>query len=71
MKGHGAIVESLIQAAADVDKANHGGGTALMMASVKGHPAIAEVLIQAGADIDKADHDGTTALMWISLCMDL
>ena len=62
-KGHGAIVEALLQAGADVDKADINDYTALMMASLKGHGAIVEALLQAGADIDKATNDGATALI--------
>ena len=65
-KGHAAIVEALIQAGADVDKALNNGTTALIWASEKGHAVIVEALIQAGADIDKADSNGNTALMFAS-----
>ena len=61
--GHAAIVEALIQAGADVNKADNNGATALMIASEDGHAATVEVLIQAGADVDKAANNGATALM--------
>ena len=41
-KGHAAIVEILLKAGADVDKAMNDGGTALMWASQNGHAAIVE-----------------------------
>ena len=58
------VIESLIQAGADINKAKNNGYTALMVASEKGHAAIVEALIQAGADIDKAANNGYTALMF-------
>ena len=52
-------MEVLIQAGADVDKADsNDGATALMIASKKGHAAIVEALLQAGADVDKAANNG-------------
>ena len=57
------VVESLIQAGADVDKAVVDGTTALIAASREGHAAIVKALIQAGADIDKANNNGATALI--------
>ena len=56
------VVESLIQAGADVDKAANDGITAPMLASEQGHGAIVESLIQAGADVDKAANDGIDTL---------
>ena len=57
------VIESLIQAGADVDKATNNGFTALIAASGKVHAAIVEALIQAGADVDKATNNGDTALI--------
>ena len=39
-KGHGAIVEALLQAGADVNRTANNGTTALMMASEEGHAAM-------------------------------
>ena len=65
-EGHATILEALLQAGADVDKAANNGCTALMVASKKGHGAIVEALLKAGADVDKAADSGTTALMMAS-----
>jgi ankyrin repeat protein len=56
------VVESLIQAGADVDKAANDGITAPMLASEQGHGAIVQAPFQAGADVDKAANDGIDTL---------
>ena len=50
MKGHGGIVEALLQAGADIDKADINGNTPLICASQDGHDGIVEALLQAGAN---------------------
>ena len=54
INGRPLVVKALLQAGADVDKADSNGATARLVATQEGHAANAEVLIQAGADIDKA-----------------
>ncbi|MDF2964615.1 MAG: serine/threonine-protein phosphatase 6 regulatory ankyrin repeat subunit C-like [Rickettsiaceae bacterium] len=64
--GHTTIVEKLLAAGADVNKANEkNGATPLIYAAEKGHTAIVEELVAAGADINKANEkNGTTPLMF-------
>jgi hypothetical protein len=61
--GRKDVVDTLIQAGADVDMAANDGATALIIASQEGFGAIAEALLQVGADIDIAAENGATALM--------
>ena len=60
------VVEVLLQAGADIDKAAGNGTTALIYASEDGHGGIVKALLQAGADVDKAMNDGLTALIYAS-----
>jgi hypothetical protein len=60
--GHVPVVQALLQAGADVDKAMDSGCTPLYIASQKGHVPVVQALLQAGADVDKARDDGTTPL---------
>ena len=48
-KGHDVIVEFLIQAGADIDKAMNDDSTALLLARLAGHSAIVKLLLDAGA----------------------
>ena len=52
MGGHAAILETLLDAGADVDVAGsyYGGFTALAVASSSGHSWIVRRLLEAGAD---------------------
>ena len=63
-KGHIDIVEKLIAAGCDVDKARTDtGATPLYIAANRGHIDIVEKLIAAGCDVDKAKTTtGTTPL---------
>ena len=49
----------LCEAAADKDKANRSGTTALMQASGRGHLDVALLLCEAGVDKDKANRCGS------------
>jgi hypothetical protein len=62
-KGHLPVVQALLQAGADADKARDGGSTPLFIASQEGHVPVVQALLQAGADVDKARDDGGTSLM--------
>jgi cytohesin len=55
-------VRALIEAGADVNKAEDGGVTPLYMAAEQGHEAIVRAVIEAGADVNKAMDDGATPL---------
>ena len=61
-RGHLTIVEGLLAAGADMNKANDWGGTPLYRAAEKGHIQIAQALIDAGADMNKANDDDWTPL---------
>ena len=61
-RGHLTIVEGLLAAGADMNKANDWGGTPLHRAAEKGHIEIAQALIDVGADTSKADVWGWTPL---------
>ena len=58
-----AEVTTLIEAGADVDKANTNGATPLYIAAQNGHLTVVTKLITAGADVNKArTTDGCTPL---------
>jgi ankyrin repeat protein len=61
--GHIAVVNSLLKAGADVNKANKQGGTPLYYASQNGHIAIVDSLLKAKADVNKALDSGATPLI--------
>jgi ankyrin repeat protein len=52
--------------AADVEKSNLEGTTALIMASSCGHGDVVKQLLNSGAEMNKARIDGMTPLMWAS-----
>jgi ankyrin repeat protein len=56
------VVQVLIEAGADVNKANDKGATPLFVANHNGHVAEVRVLIVAGADVNKATDDGVMPL---------
>jgi ankyrin repeat protein len=62
--GHLDIIQALIAAGADVDKANKSGRTPLIWAAIANRCKIAQALIDAGAAVNKADAKGETPLMW-------
>ena len=49
-KGHDVVVRALIEARADVNKADDYGATPLYVAAQFGHEAVVRVLIEAGAE---------------------
>ena len=61
-RGHIEVVEALLAAGADTEKADGQGYTALMRAAEKGHIGVAEALLAAGADKEKLDSRSRTAL---------
>ena len=61
--GHVEIVQLLLSAGADKDKADNNGWTPLIWAAGGGHVEIVRLLLAAGADKDKADKDGWTPLI--------
>ena len=63
-KGHIKVVNALIAARADVNKArDYGGATPLIMAAQMGHIEVVNALIAARADVNKAVNDEWTPLM--------
>ena len=74
-KGHKAVVEKLLEAKADINKANVKGESPLFVAAVEGHAFLVQVLIEHGADVgqrnvdkkkpfDVAKDKGIAALLW-------
>jgi ankyrin repeat protein len=61
-QNHDVVVQSLIEAGADINRAFDGGRTPLFIAAQKGHKVVVRVLIEAGASLNKARDDGMTPL---------
>ena len=61
-KGHTAVVTALLDAGADVNKADKFGSTPLYAAAGYGHTAVVTALLDAGTDVNKADDEGITPL---------
>eukprot|EP00054_Salpingoeca_dolichothecata_P027581 m.203018 g.203018 ORF g.203018 m.203018 type:complete len:197 (+) comp25994_c1_seq6:70-660(+) len=57
-----AVVETLLQAGADINATDRDGWTGLIMASFNGQFEVAKVLVAAGADLNLHSKDGKTAL---------
>jgi hypothetical protein len=62
-KGYSEMVECLLAAGADKEKADKGGWTPLIYAVSGGHVEVVRLLLSAGADTDKADRYGYTPLI--------
>lgn len=62
VKGHGEIVELLLEQGAVVDQKNGDGDTVLHAASAFGHKDIVQLLLSKGAAINEKRKDGTSAL---------
>ena len=60
--GDSLVVEQLLQAGADPNLTEGGGGAPLMFACMSGRSRVVEVLIEAGADVNAKDKDGVPAL---------
>jgi ankyrin repeat protein len=63
LKGHAAIVRTLLAHGARIDARNASGGTALHDAALAGQTAVVELLLDRGAPIDAPDTEaGATPL---------
>ena len=62
-EGHLDISDILLGAGADVNRKNHEGMNALMLASQRGHGAMVLLLIKSTAAMDEQTAQGSTALM--------
>lgn len=63
--GHIDIVQSLLEAGADVNKTDNSMNTPLILALAHGQNAVAKLLINAGADVDTKNEDGED-VMWFA-----
>jgi ankyrin repeat protein len=61
-RGHIEVVEALLAAGVDTEKADEEGCTALITAARWGHIKVVKALLAAGADKDKLDSRSRTAL---------
>lgn len=50
--GHAVVVQALLNAAADVNCASHGGASAITAAVERGHTEVFHLLLKAGANLD-------------------
>ena len=64
-KGHGKVVESLLEAGCDRDKASKNGVTPLYIAAVQGHGKVVESLVKGGCDVDT--DDGATPMCVVAV----
>ena len=60
--GNETVVQVLLEAGADVNKADDSGVTPLCMAAQNGNETVVRALIEAGADVNKAIKGGRTPL---------
>eukprot|EP00037_Helgoeca_nana_P018092 m.172629 g.172629 ORF g.172629 m.172629 type:complete len:858 (+) comp24291_c0_seq2:37-2610(+) len=69
LRGHTDVVQVLIDAGADVEKAKSTtGSTPLLVAAQKGHIDVVRMLLGANASVDLADGTGITPLWMASRC---
>ncbi len=61
-EGHLEVARQLLDAGADIEKADANGVTPLLMALINGQLAVADLLVDRGADVRAADWYGQTPL---------
>ena len=64
LAGHEGVVDTVLEAGADVNAANQKGETALILAAMYGFTGIAVKLIEARAGLNARDASGRTAWTW-------
>ena len=60
--GHGAVVEALLKAGADVDRSDKNGNRPLLMGASMNHTHVVAALLAAGAKVNSPNAKGNTAL---------
>ncbi|CAJ1445181.1 unnamed protein product, partial [Effrenium voratum] len=65
--GHQAVVQCLLEAGADTEKADNDGFTPLHLAAQQSHHAVVQCLLDAGADKEKGMDGGATPLHFAAL----
>ena len=55
-------MKALLDAKADVNKAEKDGWTPLLVAAENGHEAVVRALLEKGADVNEANKEGTNPL---------
>ncbi|GMH92305.1 hypothetical protein TrVE_jg7552 [Triparma verrucosa] len=63
-EGHLDVVQALVTAKADLNKANTDGCTPLLIAAYNGHLNVVQALVAAEADVDKAKTDDGRTPLW-------
>lgn len=63
LRGHGEVIQALIEGGCDVNSRDHAGVTPLMLVAQKGPAPLAALLVRSGAQVDARDLRGATALL--------
>ena len=63
-KGHNQVVRILLDAGADIERADKWSHCPLQWAVIDNHYETVKLLLDAGADVNKEDKLGRTSLLW-------